>query len=170
MVPLGLVISREWLLRKICFWNSFYYSQAEDLYCTVCDLSFTSQLHAQQHFQGRNHTRKAAGLAPLKTGYFNTKTGKWQRHPTEETVGGIPAGVGGEASTSGSSATTNSADKARIKTKGTFTLLGKRKGSRDLHFFFSFQLKSSVLAVFARPSLPLAWPSRPLSTANPCLR
>ena len=57
---------------------------AADLYCAVCDLSFTSSVHAEQHYQGRNHTRKAAGLEPLKSGYFNRKTGKWQRHPPEE--------------------------------------------------------------------------------------
>lgn len=58
--------------------------QANDLYCKCCDLSFTSQIHAEQHYLGRNHARKSAGLGPLKTGYFNRTTGKWQRHPTGE--------------------------------------------------------------------------------------
>ena len=57
---------------------------ADDLYCAVCDLSFTSPQHASQHFSGRNHTRRANGLEPLKNGYFNTQTSKWQRHPTAD--------------------------------------------------------------------------------------
>ena len=31
---------------------------SDDLYCQVCDLSFTSPIHANQHFGGRNHARK----------------------------------------------------------------------------------------------------------------
>ena len=33
---------------------------------------------------GRNHKRKASGMDPLKPGYFNRKTGKWQRKPPGE--------------------------------------------------------------------------------------
>ena len=54
------------------------------LYCAPCDTSFTSNAHAQQHFSGRNHARVVSGRAPLKTGYFNTRTGKWQRQPLQE--------------------------------------------------------------------------------------
>lgn len=54
------------------------------LFCEPCNLALTSQPHAQQHYDGRNHKRKVNGLAPLKAGYFNTRTGKWQRHPTAE--------------------------------------------------------------------------------------
>ena len=56
----------------------------QSLYCAPCDTSFTSQAHAHQHFSGRNHQRVISGLAPLKTGYFNTRTGKWQRQPLGE--------------------------------------------------------------------------------------
>jgi len=50
-----------------------------DLYCSVCDLALTSQQHAQQHYMGRNHQRALEGHAPLKAGYFNKETGRWQR-------------------------------------------------------------------------------------------
>ena len=53
----------------------------QELYCGPCDTSFTSNAHAQQHFSGRNHQRIMNGLSPLKAGYFNTRTGKWQRQP-----------------------------------------------------------------------------------------
>ena len=55
----------------------------QGLYCVPCDTSFTSHAHAQQHFSGRNHQRVISGLAPLKAGYFNQKTGKWQRQPLD---------------------------------------------------------------------------------------
>ena len=58
---------------------------AEQLFCSACNLNFTSGIHAEQHYQGRNHARKVAGLDPLKTGYFNKKLGKWQRHPPDPT-------------------------------------------------------------------------------------
>ncbi len=61
-----------------------YESKIQDLYCGPCDTSFTSQAHAMQHFSGRNHTRVMKGLAPLKAGYFNARTGKWQRKPPDE--------------------------------------------------------------------------------------
>ncbi len=55
--------------------------KADELYCAVCEINFTSKQHSEQHYQGRNHARKAAGLNPLKSGYINQHTGKWQRHP-----------------------------------------------------------------------------------------
>ena len=61
-----------------------YTSHARDLYCGPCDTSFTSHAHAQQHLSGRNHKRVVTGLAPLKAGYFNTRTGKWQRQPPQD--------------------------------------------------------------------------------------
>ncbi|PNF32353.1 hypothetical protein B7P43_G10092 [Cryptotermes secundus] len=54
------------------------------LYCSVCDLALTSQQHAEQHFMGRNHQRALEGHAPLKAGYFNKETGRWQRYPLSE--------------------------------------------------------------------------------------
>ena len=33
---------------------------------------------------GRNHKRKSSGMDPLKPGYFNRNTGKWQRKPPGE--------------------------------------------------------------------------------------
>ncbi|XP_046388586.1 zinc finger matrin-type protein 3-like [Ischnura elegans] len=59
------------------------------LYCECCDLSFTSDLHAQQHYRGRNHQRVLNGLEPLKSGYFNKLTCKWQRFPPTEVVNGV---------------------------------------------------------------------------------
>jgi len=54
------------------------------LYCAPCDLNLTSAQHAEQHYNGRNHMRRASGLSPLKTGYYNRETGKWQRTPPDE--------------------------------------------------------------------------------------
>ena len=59
---------------------------SDDLYCRVCELTFTSRQHAGQHFSGRNHMRKVNGLDPLKTGYYNKETKKWQRHPPARDV------------------------------------------------------------------------------------
>ncbi|XP_068224433.1 zinc finger matrin-type protein 3-like isoform X1 [Palaemon carinicauda] len=56
------------------------------LYCKCCDLSFTSEQHAQQHYMGRNHQRVLHGLKPLKAGYYNKDTGKWQRTPPDPRV------------------------------------------------------------------------------------
>ncbi|XP_050728231.1 zinc finger matrin-type protein 3-like isoform X2 [Eriocheir sinensis] len=56
------------------------------LYCKCCDLSFTSEQHAQQHYMGRNHQRVLHGLKPLKAGYYNKETGKWQRMPPDPRV------------------------------------------------------------------------------------
>lgn len=61
----------------------------QDLYCGPCDTPFTSHAHAQQHFSGRNHQRIVNGLAPLKAGYFNTRTGKWQRQPPGSDDGNV---------------------------------------------------------------------------------
>ncbi|XP_037076071.1 zinc finger matrin-type protein 3-like [Pollicipes pollicipes] len=55
-----------------------------DLYCKICDLSFTSVQHASQHYAGRNHVRKLEGKPPLRTGYYNSRLGRWQRLPVEE--------------------------------------------------------------------------------------
>ena len=68
------------------------------LHCEPCGLALTSQAHAQQHFNGRNHQRRVNGLSPLKAGYFNERTGKWQRHPTAE---GTLAGTSTEPETNG---------------------------------------------------------------------
>ncbi|CAL4128342.1 unnamed protein product [Meganyctiphanes norvegica] len=53
------------------------------LYCAPCDLNLTSAQHAEQHYNGRNHMRRANGLTPLRTGYYNRETGKWQRTPPD---------------------------------------------------------------------------------------
>ncbi|XP_071440438.1 zinc finger matrin-type protein 3-like [Hetaerina americana] len=58
------------------------------LYCEWCDLSLTSHLHAQQHYRGRNHQRVVNGLQPLRSGYYNKLTCKWQRFPPMEGVYG----------------------------------------------------------------------------------
>ncbi len=34
-----------------------------NLYCQTCDLSFTSNAHATQHYEGKNHAKK------VKAGY-----------------------------------------------------------------------------------------------------
>ena len=73
-----------------------YTSHIRDLYCGPCDTSFTSHAHAQQHLSGRNHKRVISGLAPLKAGYFNTRTGKWQRQPPQDGDETIKAGNGNE--------------------------------------------------------------------------
>ncbi|CAG0878979.1 unnamed protein product [Darwinula stevensoni] len=59
-------------------------NEESDLYCKICQISFSSALHAQQHYMGRNHQRRLEGKPPLKTGYFNKHTGKWQRLPPNE--------------------------------------------------------------------------------------
>ena len=70
--------------QRPCYDFSYDGSQpatSQGLYCGPCDTVFTSHAHAQQHFSGRNHMRVMNGLSPLKAGYFNTRTGKWQRQP-----------------------------------------------------------------------------------------
>ena len=54
------------------------------MYLKESTAAFLFQIHAEQHYMGRNHKRKAAGLDTLKSGYFNRKTGKWQRQPPGE--------------------------------------------------------------------------------------
>lgn len=49
------------------------------LYCRVCHLAMTSLQHLEQHYMGRNHQRALEGQAPLKAGYFNKETQRWQR-------------------------------------------------------------------------------------------
>lgn len=51
------------------------------LFCEICGCGFTSQTQVDIHVRGRNHQRKLAGLPELKRGYFNSKTGLWQREP-----------------------------------------------------------------------------------------
>jgi matrin type zinc finger protein 3 len=36
------------------------------LYCRVCDLSFTSIIHATQHYEGKNHAKKLRKNPPLQ--------------------------------------------------------------------------------------------------------
>ena len=60
------------------------YDRPQNFCCPPCEISFSSYAHAQQHFKGRNHKRVLSGLAPLRSGYFNTQRGKWQREPLEE--------------------------------------------------------------------------------------
>ncbi|KAK2709658.1 hypothetical protein QYM36_013361 [Artemia franciscana] len=56
-------------------------AETHELYCNICQIAFTSKVHKAQHEQGRNHQRKAVGLPPLKTGYFNPATGRWHKLP-----------------------------------------------------------------------------------------
>ena len=58
----------------------------QPLRCDTCNLNFTSKANLDQHAAGRNHIRMVSGLSQLKPGYFNKTTGKWQRHPTEQTL------------------------------------------------------------------------------------
>ncbi|XP_001356052.3 uncharacterized protein dbf [Drosophila pseudoobscura] len=53
--------------------------RAIDLYCELCDLKLTSNVHAYQHFHGRRHLLVAANLSrPNGTGYYNA-IGRWVR-------------------------------------------------------------------------------------------
>ncbi|TRY76700.1 hypothetical protein TCAL_00159 [Tigriopus californicus] len=51
------------------------------MFCQICSCGFTSPKQVDIHMAGRNHRRKMAGLPELKRGYFNSKTGGWQREP-----------------------------------------------------------------------------------------
>ena len=70
-------------LNYILFYGNFFQQKEkvdlDKLYCKCCNLSFTSEQHAKQHYLGRNHQRVLHGLKPLKDGYYNQKTEKWQR-------------------------------------------------------------------------------------------
>ncbi|KAF2350763.1 Zinc finger C2H2-type [Trinorchestia longiramus] len=57
-----------------------------ELYCKPCNLTFTSEAHAKDHYLGRNHARVLHGLKPFEPGYFNTTTNKWQRIPPDPRV------------------------------------------------------------------------------------
>jgi len=56
----------------------------EPLHCYTCDLYFTSVAQLEQHKAGRNHQRLSVGLTPMKPGYYNKETLKWQRQPVNE--------------------------------------------------------------------------------------
>lgn len=56
-------------------------SKPLEVYCKLCDVAFTSDIQAKQHYNGRNHQRRLRGEPPLPKGFFNPLTGKWQRQP-----------------------------------------------------------------------------------------
>ncbi|KAK3885815.1 hypothetical protein Pcinc_010009 [Petrolisthes cinctipes] len=96
------------------------------LYCKCCELSFTSEQHAQQHYLGRNHQRVLHGLKPLRAGYFNKETGKWQRMPPDPRVAaerlGAQTPVEGSEATEGEGETTKKPplDPDAVKERGRF--------------------------------------------------
>lgn len=51
----------------------------EESFCKLCDVAFTSDVQAKQHYAGRNHQRRLRGEPPLPKGFYNPVTGKWQR-------------------------------------------------------------------------------------------
>lgn len=46
-----------------------------NLYCQTCDLSFTSNAHATQHYEGKNHAKK------VKAGYLNPSSENPSQNP-----------------------------------------------------------------------------------------
>uniref|UniRef100_A0A2R5LI16 Putative zinc finger matrin type 3 n=1 Tax=Ornithodoros turicata TaxID=34597 RepID=A0A2R5LI16_9ACAR len=50
-------------------------------FCKLCDVAFTSEIQAKQHYEGRNHQRRLRGEPALPKGFFNPLTGRWQRQP-----------------------------------------------------------------------------------------
>ncbi|KAH6933889.1 hypothetical protein HPB50_018670 [Hyalomma asiaticum] len=50
-------------------------------FCKLCDVAFTSEIQAKQHYDGRNHQRRMRGEPPLPKGFYNPATGRWQRQP-----------------------------------------------------------------------------------------
>lgn len=50
-------------------------------FCKLCDVAFTSEIQAKQHYDGRNHQRRMRGEPPLPKGFYNPVTGRWQRQP-----------------------------------------------------------------------------------------
>lgn len=50
-------------------------------FCKLCDVAFTSEIQAKQHYDGRNHQRRLRGEPPLPKGFYNPATGRWQRQP-----------------------------------------------------------------------------------------
>jgi len=70
--------------RKVPLAKKAKVEDSTDLYCAPCSMSFTSQLHMDQHTAGRNHNRVVSGAGPLKQGYFDKETKKWQRSPINE--------------------------------------------------------------------------------------
>jgi len=70
--------------RRSPFTKKAKVEDSSDLYCSPCSLSFTSELHMDQHLAGRNHNRVTSGLGPLKPGYFDSETKRWLRNPINE--------------------------------------------------------------------------------------
>ncbi|XP_022700613.1 zinc finger protein 385C-like [Varroa jacobsoni] len=70
----------------------------EESFCKLCDVAFTSDVQAKQHYAGRNHQRRLRGEPPLPKGFYNPVTGKWQRQP--------PTGLPLKIATSAGAATT----------------------------------------------------------------
>lgn len=70
--------------RKVPLTKKAKVEDSSDWYCSPCSMSFTSQLHMDQHMAGRSHNRVASGLGPLKQGYFDRETKKWLRNPINE--------------------------------------------------------------------------------------
>ncbi|CAG0884678.1 unnamed protein product [Cyprideis torosa] len=59
-------------------------NDAEELYCKICQVMFSSSLSAQQHYLGRNHARRIEMKPPLRTGFYNAESGRWQPTTDEE--------------------------------------------------------------------------------------
>ncbi|XP_037284363.2 uncharacterized protein LOC119177080 [Rhipicephalus microplus] len=56
-------------------------SETLEKFCKLCDVAFTSEIQAKQHYDGRNHQRRMRGEPPLPKGFYNPATGRWQRQP-----------------------------------------------------------------------------------------
>lgn len=56
-------------------------SETLEKFCKLCDVAFTSEIQARQHYEGRNHKRRMRGEPALPKGFFNPITRRWQRHP-----------------------------------------------------------------------------------------
>ncbi|XP_028969001.1 zinc finger matrin-type protein 3-like [Galendromus occidentalis] len=79
----------------------------EESFCKLCDVAFTSDVQAKQHYAGRNHQRRLRGEPPLPKGFYNPVTGKWQRQPptglplkVATSSAGLSAGLGHVAASS----------------------------------------------------------------------
>ena len=55
-----------------------------NLYCSVCDLYFTSQVQLDQHLEGKNHLKKAScdqeDQSQFKSSFYNRDLHQWQKH------------------------------------------------------------------------------------------
>ncbi|CAG0915844.1 unnamed protein product [Notodromas monacha] len=49
--------------------------------CRICQVSFADNVEADKHFSGICHDRRLDGLPPLRTGFYNKLSGKWQKKP-----------------------------------------------------------------------------------------